>query len=301
VDAWARQSRVNHVTGDISFVAICLSPERTVVTIPDCGFLVGASKWKREMLKLFWLDLPVKRATMITTISHSVRDEIIALTGCPAEKVRVIPVAVSDQYQRCDKPFNTQDPRILQVGTAPNKNISRLVESLAGIPCTLVIIGVLSAECREQIHRAKIKLENYVDVSLDEMLQQYRQADIVAFASTYEGFGMPIVEANAVGRPVLTSNVCSMPEVAGDAACLVDPLNVDSIRAGILRIITDDEYRQELVLKGYANAKRFDPDTIAEEYLKVYQGICNRQNRAMGRWKATGGQHDRRALERQNA
>ena len=87
-------------------------------------------------------------------------------------------------------------------------------------------------------------------ISDEEMIRQYQLADIIVLPSTYEGFGMPILEAQAVGRPVLTANISSMPEVAGDAACLVDPYNVMEIRDGILRIISDDEYRRGLSNQG---------------------------------------------------
>jgi glycosyltransferase involved in cell wall biosynthesis len=93
---------------------------------------------------------------------------------------------------------------------------------------------------------------------------------MVLFASTYEGFGMPIVEANTVGRPVITSNLLSMPEVAGDAALIVNPYNVDEIRNGIIKIIEDDEYRNQLINNGFRNAERFSLRNISEEYLKLY-------------------------------
>jgi glycosyltransferase involved in cell wall biosynthesis len=82
---------------------------------------------------------------------------------------------------------------------------------------------------------------------------------------------MPIVEANAVGRVVVTSNLLSMPEVAGGAAHLVDPFDVSSIRSGILKVIEDDSYREALITKGFANRKRFDTRQIAQEYAEIYR------------------------------
>jgi glycosyltransferase involved in cell wall biosynthesis len=107
-----------------------------------------------------------------------------------------------------------------------------------------------------------------------EVLEKYFEADIVTLVSTYEGFGMPILEGQATGRPVITSNLYSMPEVAGDAACIVDPFDARAMRAGFRRLIEDDEYRQALVAKGFDNVKRFDPDRIAEQYLALYQDIA---------------------------
>jgi glycosyltransferase involved in cell wall biosynthesis len=96
---------------------------------------------------------------------------------------------------------------------------------------------------------------------------------MVVFVSTYEGFGLPIVEANATGRPVITSNICSMPEIAGSAACLVDPSDCSSIRQGILRVMNDDGYRAGLVAMGFDNVKRFRASLIAAQYAELYHDI----------------------------
>lgn len=87
---------------------------------------------------------------------------------------------------------------------------------------------------------------------------------------------MPILEANAVGRPVITSNRSSMPEVAGSAACLVDPDQPDSIRDGIKRIMDDSSYRQRLVAAGYENVKRYRADVIVAEYVSLYRKVYDR-------------------------
>jgi glycosyltransferase involved in cell wall biosynthesis len=93
------------------------------------------------------------------------------------------------------------------------------------------------------------------------------------FASTYEGFGLPIIEANAVGRPVVTSHLWSMPEVAGKSALLVDPYDVASIRDGVLSIIEDAHLRSVLIKNGLENIKRFRLSLIAEQYSALYQEV----------------------------
>jgi glycosyltransferase involved in cell wall biosynthesis len=89
----------------------------------------------------------------------------------------------------------------------------------------------------------------------------------------YEGFGMPIIEGQVVGRVVLTSNIEPMTEVGGEAAVYVDPYSVESIRSGFEDIISDGNLRAQLICKGVANSKRFSPDTIAKQYLKLYKSI----------------------------
>jgi glycosyltransferase involved in cell wall biosynthesis len=97
---------------------------------------------------------------------------------------------------------------------------------------------------------------------------------MVLFASTYEGFGLPIIEAQATGRPVVTSRVTAMPEVAGDGACLVDPYDVASIRSGVLRVLGDRGYRDSLVHRGFENVRRFEPGRIAAQYARLYEEVA---------------------------
>jgi glycosyltransferase involved in cell wall biosynthesis len=194
--------------------------------------------------------------------------------SCDPGKIVVIPVAISERYRRREKPFNKMQPRILQVGTAPNKNIMRLAEALRGMNCTLEVVGRLSDKQRAALSRNGIAYTNFWGLSDEEMVKRYEDSDIVALVSTYEGFGMPILEGQATGRPVITSQVLSMPEVAGSAACLVDPYDVASIREGVLRIVEEDEYREALVHKGLENVKRFDAHRIAMQYLDLYRRLA---------------------------
>jgi len=97
---------------------------------------------------------------------------------------------------------------------------------------------------------------------------------MVVFASLAEGFGLPIIEANAIGRPVVTSNLSPMKEVAGDAGCLVNPCDVTDIRDGIRRVIGDDEYRNALIERGYENAQRYRADVVARQYARLYEYLA---------------------------
>jgi glycosyltransferase involved in cell wall biosynthesis len=277
LEALFRQGEVNHVTGDISFVGILLSRRRTVQTILDCGSVARAAGLKHAVLRLFWVALPVRRAAVVTAISEATRREILRLVpDCPPEKVVVVPVAISERYRPRPKPFDRACPRILQVGATANKNVPRLIEALRGLPCQLDLVGMRVPEYEALLREHGIRHTYRTNLTDDELLHAYEEADVVSFASTYEGFGMPILEAQAVGRPVVTSDLLSMPEVAGEAACLVDPYDVRSIRAGIERVVGDDAYRDELVRRGFENVKRFDPQVIAEAYLGIYRRVAGR-------------------------
>jgi glycosyltransferase involved in cell wall biosynthesis len=177
------------------------------------------------------------------------------------------------------RPFHSECPRILHVGTKRNKNLDRAVEALCGLPCTLDVVGSLDDRQLALLSGSGVSWENGMDLSWEEMRDRYRSCDMLLFPSTFEGFGLPILEAQAMGRPVVTSRASSMPEVAGDGACLVDPFNVASIREGVLRVIRDREYREVLVRKGFENVERFRPEAVARMYMDVYEEVNKRMER----------------------
>ena len=274
-DAAARQGDINHVAGDIHFATAFLRREKSILTILDTGTLERLHGIKKQLFKFFWYTLPIRQSAFVTTISNYSKVQIQQAVGTRFE-IHVIPVPISDAFQFKHKPFDAACPRILIVGTLPNKNVDRVMEAVAGISCKLHIVGRLSSVQIDRMHELKIDYVNYVNLPVAKMVENYELCDILAFCSTYEGFGMPIVEANSVGRVVITSNVCSMPEVATNAACLVDPTSVEDIRNGILRLIRDRSYREQLIENGFKNATRFQPDEIANGFWSIYSNILRR-------------------------
>ncbi|WP_172637454.1 glycosyltransferase family 4 protein [Thioflavicoccus mobilis] len=273
VRARGSQGEVNHVTGDVHYLTYLLDRRRTVLTIHDCVALQRTRGLRHWLLRELWYRIPVHKARVITVISEATRRQVASYTGCSLEKVRVIPNCVSSVYRHCPKSFRRDRPRVLHVGTKPNKNLERHAAAMAGLGCVLVVVGRLSARQEAYLAEKEVAVENYVDLSLEALVDQYRRCDLLLFASTYEGFGLPIVEAQAVGRPVVTSNCFSMPEVAGGAAQLVDPFDVASIREGLQRVLADPDYRTSLIAQGLENVKRFRPEAIAEQYAALYREV----------------------------
>lgn len=272
-EAYKNQGDINHVTGDIHFATIGLDKNKTILTVHDCIMLQNSKGIKHALFKFFWFTLPLKKCKYITVVSESTKKELLKFVSYPAQNIHVIYVAISPDYKYVPQKFNSAKPVILQVGTTINKNIERLIEAIKEIPCQLNIIGVLSNELIAKLQQYHINYFNFTNLSQEEMVQQYIDCDIVSFVSTYEGFGMPIVEANATGRAVITSNVFSMPEVAGNAAHIVDPYNVSAIKEGILKIINDNNYRESLIKNGLENCKRFESQKIADAYATLYERI----------------------------
>lgn len=244
------------------------------MTVLDCGMLKSATGFKLKVLTYFWFTLPAKKANYITVISEATKTDLLKYIVCDPEKIKVIYVSIADQYKPLERPFNENKPGILHIGTAPNKNLERLIPALSGIPCTLRILGRLSENQQALIQQHQVEVEN-IDRAIadEEVLALYQSCDIVSYVSTLEGFGMPIVEGNAVGRVVITGNSTSMPEIAGDAAHLVDAFEIEAIRAGFKKLISDSNYRNQLIANGYRNLKRFDKRNIAEEYFSLYRKV----------------------------
>lgn len=264
---------VIHVTGENYFCA-CFTPKnKTILTILDYVALenmTGVSKFLNWLLMCY---IPIKRSKYVTCISNKVYEDTIRKFPWCAGKTMMIPVSISDDYQ-CDlKEFNHANPIILVVGSTPNKNITRTIQALSGVKCKLDIVGKLSEEQIHLLKTLKIDYQTSYNISNKEVLQHYQRCDLVCFASTYEGFGMPIVEAQAVGRPVVTSNIEPMISVSGGAASLVNPLSVESIHAGIVKIMQDDYFRKELIKEGLNNCQKYKNEAIAKEYIKLYQRV----------------------------
>ncbi len=271
--ARCHQSNINHVTGDVHYLTYLLNKQQTILTIHDCEFLERSRGLKRFLLWLFWFWLPEKRVSSIVVVSKETKARLQKFIPCDARKIKVIHNPVSAMFQPMPKVFNHKKPRLLQIGTKANKNIERLAEALTGLSIELVVVGKLSLQQSALLNKHKVQYENLVGLSNQELLEEYHRCDLLVFASTYEGFGMPIVEAQAVGRPVVTSNVSSMPEIAAKAACYIDPFDTQSIRGGITKVIEDAQYRNELIELGWKNVGRFRAEKVAEEYASLYRMV----------------------------
>ena len=274
--AGRQAGEIHHIVGDVHYLAFGLPPGRTVLTIHDCAALNRMTGWKREILRYFWFTGPMRRAAGVTTISETTKDELRKWVGDLADKVLVIPNCVRSEFVPCLKPFDDAAPMVLQVGTGWNKNVERVAEALRGTPCRLEIIGELSDSQRAAVRNSGVPHRELGRVSDEDLLAAYQRCDLVVFASLYEGFGLPILEGQAVGRPVITSHLSSMPEAAGAGALLVDPLSVDDIRAAVMRLIREPELRAELVQLGFENVARFRPEAVALQYAEIYREVAKK-------------------------
>ncbi len=267
------QGDVNHITGDIHFVALFLKKKKTILSVHDIGSILNKHGFKQKILRFVWFSMPFARVCKITVISEFTKSEILRQFNINPEKITVISDCVADDIAFSEKIFNVEKPNILQIGTKPNKNIERLIEAISGIACKLTIVGKLSDEQKRLLDKHKIDFKNAYNLSREEIIEAYKQADIVSFVSLYEGFGVPVLEAQATGRVVITSNLEPMNTVAGNGAYLVNPFDVQDINKAITEVIQNTDLRNSLIQHGFENIKNYSAKSVAEKYYQLYKLI----------------------------
>ena len=265
---------INHVTGDIHYVVFALKRSNTVLTIHDMSSYHSSRGLKRFLIWLIWFYLPCIWVKNITCISEKTKQELIKYAKCNAQKISVIYNPVFDNFVYTEREFNKIKPRILHIGTRKNKNLERVVVALKDIECHLRIVGELSDKQQYLLKSNNLDYSSVCDIEDKEMLSEYIDSDIISFPSLYEGFGMPVVEGQAIGRPVLSSNIGPINEISCDkCALLVNPLSTEEISVGFKRIIEDSGLRETLVKQGIINVTRFRLNKVAGDYLLNYNSL----------------------------
>lgn len=151
--------------------------------------------------------------------------------------------------------------------------MERTIQALEGINCHLRIIGEIDNHILQLLQEKNIKFSNAKNLSDEEIRQEYINCDIVNFPSIYEGFGMPVIEGQQIGRIVITSAIEPIKEIAGEAAIFVNPTNIQSIHNAYITAIEDDKLRNEIIQKGLKNAQRFQVKNITKQYIELYQSL----------------------------
>jgi glycosyltransferase involved in cell wall biosynthesis len=270
----------------------------TVVTIHDCIHLRFPQYLPGRVAHLYarlFLRLGARRARRVLTVSQASKQDILHYLHIPAAKVEVIPNALDERFATPPSPadislvrerFQLNSPFVLYAGNIkPHKNLDRLIEAFALVRqrefdgLKLLIIGDEISKYpnlrrlvhRHQLHQHVRFLGFVPDATLAAL---YRLASVFVFPSLYEGFGLPPLEAMASGTPVITSNVSSLPEVVGDAALLIDPLNAREMADAIARVLVDSELRSELIRRGHARVRTFSWERSVSRIREIYAEVA---------------------------
>lgn len=267
-----KKDTVYHITGDVHYCTLPLKGEKVIVTVHDLGRyfnLKGIHKWLYWTLRIF----PLRFAQKVVCISSATVNEVNQAIKLPKDKITIIPDEVGDEFQYSEKIFNANRPTILHIGTRPHKNLTRTIEALKGIKCLLRIVGMVEDSDIKLMNENNIDYTVVQNLSDEELIQEYKNADIVNFPSYHEGFGMPIIEGQAIGRLVITSNMEPMRSVAGYGAILCNPYDINSMHEAYLKGITDCDYREKIIKAGLENVKKYRLDQITKQYLKLYKSL----------------------------
>ncbi len=291
VDLWRAHVDLFHAP---HYVVSPLTPKPYVVTIHDCIHLRFPQYLPNRAAHVYaraMMTLAARRATKILTVSHASKEDILHFLGVPADKVEVIyngldqrlaAAPTPSEIERVRDRYMLTSPFILYTGNIkPHKNVDRLIEAYAILrqrghaDVKLLIIGEEISRfpnLRRLVHRHQlhghVRFFGFVpDATLSVL---YRLASVFVFPSLYEGFGLPPLEAMASGVPVVTSNVSSLPEVVGDAALLIDPLDPAALAAAMGRVLDEPALRADLVRRGYERAQTFSWKRSVDRLRQVY-------------------------------
>jgi len=290
-ESWIRLRRpaVERVTGPVDVAHAtalipCPSAAPLVVTIHDLAFAHDPQRFTRQGARIMGAALAAvrDRAAMVITSSRASHTDLVA-AGIDADRLRIVPlgvdptVASSDDVAAVRRRLELPERFVLFVGTLePRKNLSRLVAAVAALdePLPLVVAGPTGwgdVEAGLGVERAEVRFVGFVPQG--ELTALYAAATVFAYPSEVEGFGLPVAEAMAQGTPVVTSAGRSTEEVAGGAAVLVDPLDVDSIGGGLLEA---QRRADELRCAGPARAAVLSWAATADATLAVYREASGR-------------------------
>ena len=260
-------------------------PGPAVVTVHDLGYLHFPQA--HRLLDRWYLALTTRRnvrqATTIIADSEATRRDLVTHYGAKEDTIAVVYPGVDAALRTVSDPdrlaavrtrYGIQSDYLLYLGTLqPRKNLIRLIDAVAALPARQLVLagkpGWLSDAIVKRAREAGVILTGFVPD--EDKAALLSGAAAFLFPSLYEGFGFPVLEAMACGTPVICSNSSSLPEVAGDAALLVDPLDTAGITAAIERLLADHQLRDELVQRGKINIRRFSWRRCAQQVLKIVE------------------------------
>src|SRR5690349_8180688 len=278
------------VVHSLGYVVPLASRGRHVVTVHDVNYL-GHKGWRTGIGRTafrFFAERSVKKADRVIAVSEFSKSEIMRHMRVAAGKVSVVhsagrdPVSTTNASTEFIRGFTR--PYVMAFSAlSAHKNIARLIEAfgkiVGDVEHDLVLVGHMPvksahrAELESKVQHERIHFTGYLpDADVAALMQN---ASAFAFPSLYEGFGLPLLDAQNAGVPVVCSSAGALPEVAGDGAVIFDPLSVDDMANALKRVLLDVDLRDRLITRGYENAKKFSWDATARQTLGIYDSVAS--------------------------
>ncbi len=264
------------------------------ITIFDLSYLHFPEMFKKSDLYQLanWSKYSILKSNHIFTISESSKDDIVKNYNVDPNKITVTHIGYDkDRFkpqpqstvQKVKNKYKIKGDYLIFVGTLqPRKNIEKLIEAFNILIGNnqLVITGrkgwlydpIFSKVKQLKLEKRVIFTDYVPDSDLPALISG---AKVYVLPSLWEGFGIPVIEAQACGVPVVVSNVSSLPEIVGDSGILVDPQSVDSIADGIKKVLTSEKLSNDLIKKGFENIKRFSWQTYAKQTLEILEKLAS--------------------------
>lgn len=263
-----------------------IHPRKTIVTIHGLEYEFckdGYAFWARLYMR-FFIRFSCRAAETVVCVSENTKHDVTRLYGVAEEKIRVIYEGYSASHSKPCQWAGRDDikkPYLLFIGRLEErKNVVRMIEAFETlkkkyhIPHQLVLVGkpgygYEKIRCKIQDARYKSEIQEFGYVTEEEKWKLLRDADVFLFPTLYEGFGIPVLEAQSVGVPVVASQTSSLPEIGGKGAMYVDPTSAKSMAEGIRQALTDKEIRDGIIKAGLENVERFSWQKCAEKIAEV--------------------------------
>lgn len=288
--AWCKSHKLDVYHGTRNYGVPLWGNIPVIVTIHDVIPHVFPKQYLGNILMRGYYEvamrLAIRRSSKILTVSQFSKKELERLYDVPADKIVVTPIAASEAFcvlredtlQKVRDRYDLPDRYILTIGGSEwRKNVERLLKVHQKYFCGDYELVVIGGAWRGYDLAAKYKEAAGVrflsNLTEEDLVAIYNMADLFVFPSLYEGFGIPLLEAMACETPVVTSNVTSMPEVAGNAALYFDPLNEEDMAEKMEQVLHDESLREQLVAAGRERVRQYSWQRCAEATMAVYEEI----------------------------
>ncbi|MCP4971100.1 MAG: glycosyltransferase family 4 protein [Arcobacter sp.] len=266
-----------HVTGGCNYMILAFPFKKRILTIHDLFHFGKKKQIKGVLYDFFYYKLPIYFSHKIIVVSQNTERDLVSKIPLSKKKIKVLlnPIVLpQDKVEYKERIFSkSKTIRILQIGDKPLKNFERLIEATKDLNVFYNFVHSNDKLINSLIEKYSIANYSKVhsNISDDELIKQYKLNDVLFFASEEEGFGLPIIEAQLFGMPVITSNFPPMNEV-GEGAIFVDSFSVLSIKDGFLKLYDDNLLRQNYE-KAHINIKKYDLTQVGKNYFELYKRI----------------------------